>query len=261
MENIIGNKIFVNHKISDKSAFTVENAFIYEVIRVIDSRPVFCEEHFARMIKSNNNTGFNCTLEQLEDEIAKLVKLNDVHDCNIKVVLAGDDFYVFFIKSHYPDEAYHLKGARVVTADIERNNPNAKIFNRSYRSHSDDIMQSNNVWEVLLVNRSGQITEGSKSNVFFVKDKEIYTAPNDMILLGITRTKVIESISELGLTLHFQPILRNELRSCDSAFLTGTSIDVFKINRIDDIDFNIDDALVDAIAERYKQKMAQSIKK
>ena len=51
------------------------------------------------------------------------------------------------------------------------------------------LISDNKLYEVLLVDRNGRITEGSRSNVFFVKGNKFYTGPSAMVLVGITRKK------------------------------------------------------------------------
>ena len=58
MENIVGNYILKNHQLCDKQEYTLQNAFLYEVIRIKNSKPVFCVEHYERLLHSNNDKSF-----------------------------------------------------------------------------------------------------------------------------------------------------------------------------------------------------------
>ena len=255
MENIVGNYILKNHQLCDKQEYTLQNAFLYEVIRIKNSKPVFCVEHYERLLHSNNDKSFGCDMESFRNDIQTLIEVNDIHNCNVKVAYDSKDLFMFFIKSYYPDEEYHKKGADVVCANIMRDNPNVKRFNQTYRSNADRVKNDNDVYEVLLVNNDGEITEGSKSNVFFVKDNVIYTAPDNQVLIGITRTKVIETIKKLDIKLIFRPVLADEIQFYDGAFLTGTSIDVFRIRRIGDFEF--DDKALNLINDISKGYIAE----
>ncbi len=59
-------------------------------------------------------------------------------------------------------------------------------------------LQESKAYEALLVNEEGYITEGSRSNVFLIKDGVIYTPADRDVLLGITRAKVIDLIRDYG---------------------------------------------------------------
>ena len=60
-------------------------------------------------------------------------------------------------------------------------------------------------------------------NVFFIRGREVWTAPSDRVLLGVTRSKVIDVIREAGLDLHFKSVREDHLASFDAAFISGTS--------------------------------------
>ena len=250
MKNVEGNKIIKNHILCDVSDLLPQNTYIYEVIRVIDSCPVFFVEHYNRMIASNYNNSIGSSFAEMKSDIAALVCANNISSCNVKVIYDNFDLYLFFIKSFYPDKKYHEYGADVVTAHIMRENPNVKKFNADYRTKADQLINDNSAYEVLLVNDEGYITEGSKSNVFFFKEKIVYTAPESMVLKGVTRMKIIESIKELGIPIVFQAVKETDISFYDCAFLSGTSIDVFKIRKINDVEFE-DNDLIERISLKF----------
>ena len=104
MENIVGNYILKNHQLCDKQEYTLQNAFLYEVIRIKNSKPVFCVEHYERLLHSNNDKSFGCDMESFRNDIQTLIEVNDIHNCNVKVAYDSKDLFMFFIKSYYPDE-------------------------------------------------------------------------------------------------------------------------------------------------------------
>ena len=105
---------------------------------------------------------------------------------------------------------------------------------------------------MLLVNREGRITEGSRSNVFFIRGREVWTAPSDRVLLGVTRSKVIDVIREAGLDLHFKSVREDHLASFDAAFISGTSPKVLPIASIGDISYDVNDPVLRDIMKRYE---------
>jgi D-alanine transaminase len=88
-------------------------------------------------------------------------------------------------------------------------------------------------FEAILI-RDGHITEGSKTNVFGVIGGSLRTHPsNSHILPGITRAVVERQIRELGLELEHNPISVEELPKLKELFLSGTSLDVMPIVKLD----------------------------
>lgn len=87
-------------------------------------------------------------------------------------------------------------------------------------------------FEALLV-RDGAVLEGSRANVFFVRNGVLATAPlNNYILPGITRRVVLEVAREAELPVELRPCFEQELRECDEIFLAGTTVEVLPIVRI-----------------------------
>ena len=85
--------------------------------------------------------------------------------------------------------------------------------------------------------RDGQVTEGTSSNFFVVKDDVIWTYPaTNLILKGITRTIVIERLAkELELTVLEKPFTVAFLKGASEAFLSGTSTEIMPITKIDGV--------------------------
>lgn len=85
----------------------------------------------------------------------------------------------------------------------------------------------------------GVITEATASNVFFVKDNTIYThGATNRILSGITRNFVIDLCNENGFKLSEFPLTVDKLKTVDEAFLTGTTLEVTPIVKINNISIN-----------------------
>jgi D-alanine transaminase len=82
--------------------------------------------------------------------------------------------------------------------------------------------------------RDGQITEGAVSNVMIVRGSVVITAPEDhRILAGVTRRLVLDLARKHGLGVEERVIPIEELRRADEIFLTGTTIEVLPVVRVD----------------------------
>jgi branched-chain amino acid aminotransferase len=89
--------------------------------------------------------------------------------------------------------------------------------------------------EAILLNESGQVAEGSTSNIFMVRRGRLITPPvTENLLEGITRNSVMELAErEIGLTPFERPIDRSELYVADELFLTGTAVGIAPVVRVD----------------------------
>lgn len=82
--------------------------------------------------------------------------------------------------------------------------------------------------------RNGQVTEGAVSNVMVIKAGRVLTAPEgETILSGVTRTLVLELARKEGLPVEERFVTRDELIHVDEVFLTGTTVEVLPVTRVD----------------------------
>ena len=98
---------------------------------------------------------------------------------------------------------------------------------------------SNNCKDAILLNKNGNIAEGSSSNIFWIKDNNIYT-PSDKcdILQGTIRNMLVRNkeINIIQGEYHIE-----DLYSADSIFLTNVAWRILPVKEILNIDkkFNI----------------------
>jgi len=106
------------------------------------------------------------------------------------------------------------------------------VIQATIREGANKMIADQKLYEVLLVNRDNLITEGSRSNVFFVKDNVFYTAPASSVLVGVTRKKVIECLYKLEYMLVEEAVISSEIGNYDAVFLTGTSPGILPVQSI-----------------------------
>lgn len=212
---------------------------VYEVLRMTDGVPLFLEDHYLRLQRSARLVGrvLNLPITELEQNIRQLIKANNVLSGNIKIQVQWDDegrgdLYACFIRHRYPSAEDYRLGVRVDLLAAERDNPNAKVANPRVRELADNMIRDQQLYEVLLVDHDGFVTEGSRSNFFIIRGEEIATPPISTVLPGITRGKVLELCQRLGRPVRQEPIHRRDLRRVAAAFLSGTSPGVLPIAAI-----------------------------
>ncbi len=244
MINIVSEKNVLNGRIIDKNTtnklIEEDKTRIYEVIRVINNKPVFLLEHYERLVNSIklSNLDTDINYDSFTNCIDLLISENDLRDCNIRVSFDLKEeplLFMYFVKSFYPDKSYYETGIHTITIIKERENPNIKKNAKSYRDEIDLLLKENEAFEAILVNFDKTISEGSKSNVFFVKGNSLITAEDNDVLLGVTRNKVLEIAENSNINIIKRKINLEEINSFDAAFITGTSNNVLPIKTINDI--------------------------
>ena len=87
--------------------------------------------------------------------------------------------------------------------------------------------------EGLMLNTEGCLTEGTVSNLFFVKKGRLYTPSLKTGLLnGITRQVVLELAHSVGLKVEEGLFFPEDLVRADECFLTNTSMEVMPVTRV-----------------------------
>ncbi len=145
---------------------------------------------------------------------------------------------------------------------MERANPNIKSYQKELKDNVARIMEENNAFEAILINHDDTVSEGSKSNVFFVKGNKLITSPDSAVLLGVTRSKVISVCMGNSIEVEKRIIKFDEIKNFDGAFITGTSNDVLPIRTIDDMFFNSsENEVVKRVSELYLGEVRKEIER
>ena len=241
---------------------------IYEVIKVVSGIPLFLEKHMERLEASAKLINYSVAniMNSIRESITELIKANNSPEKNIKIIVYNmgnpvPDFMAYFIRSSYPTPEQYETGVHGILLKEERNNPNAKVVNSSYKERVAAALAEAKAYEALLVNREGEITEGSRSNIFFVRNGKVLTAPKGNVLIGITREYVFDLCKNLGIEIIEEPISVSMLGEMDGAFMTGTSPKILPISTIDDMSFSSPkNPVIKALISSYNDIVEKYIK-
>lgn len=241
----------------------MEEKVIYEVLRVIDGKPIFLEAHIKRMKNSFKLVGqeFPLKFEEIRAKIRELVKKENKTIGNIKITygLNSRELKIFFIPHSYPTDEMYEKGVKTIFYFGERSNPNAKIVNDDFRNKVNEEISRNNAYEAILVDRNGFITEGSKSNVFMVKGNELITSPAKAVLPGVTRGEIIELAHNIGVSVREEEYSYDDIDKLDGMFISGTSPKVLPINSVGEIKLNPKNDVIKKLLDEYNSAMKKYI--
>lgn len=219
-----------------------EGKSVYEVARLSGIQLLFIEDHLERLFLSLELAGIKpwISREDIAGHLEELISKNQALEGNVKIVMnfrkAGNQhFLAYFVAHHYPSKKDYTQGVRVITFPFERSEPNKKIWRPAFRSEVSEALQKSGAFEALLLDSQESLTEASKANIFAIKGNEIITPPRDVILPGITRKHVLEACIEMDIPVVKRKIYMDELPDLDGLFLTGTSLHVLPVCRVNDI--------------------------
>lgn len=242
-----------------------KGTIIYEVLKIINGKPLFYEEHYKRMMNSFKikNVVLDVSENKLLSYINEVVKNNNVLNGNIKIIyiLEKKELRIYFIKHSYPTLEMYKSGVKCISYLAERDNPNAKVIDSTLREKVNKELKLKDAYEAILINDEGLVTEGSRSNIFFVKDNNIYTSEGSSVLPGVTRTEIFKQAEESKINIKEVKIPFSEINKYDSAFISGTSPNILPIRCIDDIEFDLNNLTLRKILDDFNKRIEKYINK
>lgn len=223
---------------------------IYEVVFVYDCKPFAFNEHFDRFEQSASKLELAmpydiATFKHLTEELITknnivngmvyiqmtrgVAPRNHLYERNMQSVVTG------FAKSVSLDaiEKSQSKGIQTyLTEDIRWLRCDIKSLNllgnvMAKRKAADFDCQE------AIQHRDGEVTEGSSSNVFIVKNGTLKTHPaTNLILNGITRQVVLKIAEQLQVPVLEESFTVEELLDADEVFITSTTMEVTPVVKL-----------------------------
>lgn len=218
---------------------------IYEVLRVLDGKPVFLKEHLERLQKSwlfYHKEAM--VLDNLEAEIFDLAsQKKEPHNLRIEIQIQDGAYTIQAVEGVYPTKAMKDEGVALATFEHQRHNPQVKAIDPELAERAKAFREEKGVYSLLYVHE-GEVGECEKANIFFVRDGLLITAKDEDVLLGVTRQKVLEIAQNLNIPVVKRTLRSNELFTMDGVFMSGTSIHVLPVRKIDELTFDAKHPLV-----------------
>lgn len=232
---------------------------VYEVLRLMNGVPLFWEEHFKRFRNSLMALSVDVPREPLFWADIKLLSIaTGVKNCNVRFSVQIQNGVVNtrrvrFMEAIYPSPEMYTSGVTIGTLQAVRPEPTIKINNPNLREEANQLMKKNRWFEVLLVDQHEKITEGSRSNVFFIKGEKIYTPPIEQVLPGITRKRVMALMSELSIKCYERDVFVFQLEHMDALFLTGTSPKILPVKSCGKLTFDVKNPILQQLITAYNK--------
>ena len=263
MENCLMNYFVVNAELRNSCEFNPDffeaAPAVYEVVRVQDGIPLFLEDHLKRFFNSAKIFGLNIsvTKSQIKSRVKATIESNGLKQGLIKFIFlihpeAGELFAAWVTPFFFPSAETYQKGIDVISLQGSRNSPNAKVSRQVVRQQADQLIKKQHIYEVMLVNNDGTITECSRSNIFFVKGGLLFTAYHKLVLEGITRGKIIDLAIKSGIDVLESRFYLPELSNFEAAFITGSTPKVLAIKKIDNHVFPVNNPVLQHLSKQYE---------
>jgi len=217
---------------------------LFETIKVVGGRPVFFEDHVARLSRSAAELGLalDYNLERLRALCEKVIAANTLVDGNLKLILFQDEGgagEILLARSGlYPKETYE-RGFRLTVETVTGRPALAahKTLNYFENIAAKRRAVAKGFDEPVFSDVAGDLFEGATTNLFIVKAGRVYTPPNDgRILPGIARGSVLRHLGGRALQ---RPVSWQQLREADEVFVTNALLGVMPVAECDAIRFDL----------------------
>lgn len=229
---------------------------IYEVIKTQNRKMIFWPEHFRRLQESANRLSMELpfTENEITKEIIKTLKELNIDEAYMRLVVTRGEggfsldisdtrtrgnFVIFTRSLSKIDPIFYEKGAKLIIANTQRNSIKAldpKIKSGNYLNNllAHREAKEAGIYDSLMLNERGEITEGPTFNIFLIKDNVFYTpALESGLLKGITRRMLIESLSNANLSVKEQILTKQDLLNADEVFACSSTKELVPIVAID----------------------------
>lgn len=253
---------------------------IYETLRAYDGVLFKLDEHIERLFRSASL--IRLKLPKTRKEIGKAayetIRANRLKGAYVRITVSRGTGPIgldprlcpkptFVIIAHpfegYPS-SYYKNGVKVAVVKTRRNykdalDPQIKSLNFLNNVLAKIEAIDLGAYEAVMLNYRGDVAEGTISNIFFVKDKDICTPSVAVgILDGITRRIVIDVAKERGFKVKEGRFRPEEIYEADEVFISNTTMEVMPVKEIDDVRFNVSSVgVTKALHKAYKAKVKE----
>ncbi len=240
--------IFLNGKFlsGDEAKISVlEPGFLYgwglfETMRAYHGRIICFDAHLERLRKSAGALGIECPYSsaKLKEIILRLVRISGLGDANVRVTLwkreKGTDILARAKKYQSYSLREYKKGFYACISRFRQNEDSclAQLKTTNYLLYRLAYLEAakKGFDEALILNQRGYLAEGSRSNLFFAKGKELFTPSLRCGCLGgITRKAVFDLAGKYNIRVFEGNFTVSDLSSADEAFLTNSLMGIMPL--------------------------------
>jgi len=210
---------------------------VFETMLGLDGVVVDTALHFARMRSGLKVLGVN-TLPIDESILKGILQRNQLSRARVRLMVwqsppvgkqVVKQIHVMAVALPYKTSSRKIYRVCLIKTNREGNDHLANVKSLDYELFAESYSkaQAQGFDEALLLNRDGYIFEASRANIFWIKDKILYTPPlSSGCLNGITRQQVIKYASNLKMTVKEKKLTLEILHEADAAFLTNSLIGI-----------------------------------
>ncbi len=223
---------------------------VYEVIRTYGRNPFQLEAHLDRLERSARSIALSIpyTSREWAELVAEGIRTAGYAECRVYIQLtrgvaprdhsfppSGLPSVVLTVREMFQlDAQARTAGVDAITVeDLRWGRCDIKSVNLLPNVIARQQAKEAGAFESILVS-NGLVTEGAVTNVMAVQSGIVRTSPvGRRVLDGVTRGVVLNLVRKEGIPVDERSVGVDELRASEEVFLTGTTVEILPVVRID----------------------------
>jgi branched-subunit amino acid aminotransferase/4-amino-4-deoxychorismate lyase len=213
-------------------------------MRSLDGKIVYFYEHLERLARSCRLLKLKLPARpiKLRSEIKKTICLSEARDNYVRLTVqdsGAGSRYAILVKEYKPYPARKFKTGFRAGIAFKRQDANfilaqIKITDREFYESAYREAKARGFDEAVILNSYGYVAEGTRSNIFMVRSRELFTPELDCACLdGITR-KVVFGLAKIsGINVFEARFTLEDLYGSDEAFLTNSLMGIMPLVSIE----------------------------
>lgn len=226
---------------------------VYEVLRIYRGRCWLEDAHLARLRRSLGELAIvNLDFDRLVARMRQTIAESKVEEGTVYIQITrgvaprnhafpGPEVpptELIIVRNYDDTEMARMRREGVATIsypDLRWKRCDIKTTNLLPNCIANQAAHAAGAYEAILINSDGLVSEATHSSVLWVRDGRLEGTPEGPhILPGTTRHDMLELAKGAGIPFQATEVTLDQLRQADEVLLTGTSIEVLPIVKIDD---------------------------
>jgi branched-chain amino acid aminotransferase len=216
---------------------------LFETIKFKNGEIILAAQHFKRLWAGMEALDFmipiHFTVENLTVEIRALIKKNKLKEARIRLTIIRSDGGIYDPKNNTPNYIIEATKLPEDNGSLNINGLQICIYEDAIKSiDTFSNLKTNNYLpyfmgakfakkkhcnDALILNSNGNICDSTIANIFFIKDKVIYTAAlTEGCVAGVMRSWLINTFKKLGYKVEETIVSKDLLLEADEVFLSNS---------------------------------------
>ena len=232
---------------------------LFETICIANKNIVLWEAHYSRLKQGCESLDILVPTEKelMSDMTQLMSEIDDDKLYVLKIIVTrgnSERGYKVSVKDNpnivmllllYPDYSsdYWISGVSVTICEtILSHQP--KLVGLKHLNRLEQVLArkewNNEYQEGIMTDITGNVVEGVMSNIFLVKDNDVFTPSLKKAgVCGVMRQSVLNLCIEKNISIKEKPITLDELKTADEIFLTNSLIGLWPVRNINNNNYNV----------------------